>query len=78
MVYLANAYGANGSPPSTVPITSIPGAPRSWNPACDLAAPSGVIGLSDLVTLATHYGWYYGNYSYEAPYPPSEIANGGP
>jgi len=78
LVYLANAYSTVGTPPSTVPIASVPGAAHTWNPACDLAAPSGVIGLSDLVTLALHYGWYYGNYSYAAPYPPSEIANGGP
>src|SRR5271157_79711 len=78
LVYLANAYGTTGTPPSTVPISEVPGAAHSWNPAADLAAPSGVIGLSDLVTLALHYGWYYGNYSYAAPYPPSEVTNGGP
>ena len=78
LVYLANAYGTKGTPPSMVPISEVPGAAHSWNPAADLAAPSGTVGLSDLVTLATHYGWYYGNYSYNAPYPPSEVANGGP
>jgi hypothetical protein len=78
LMYLANAYGTTGTPPSSVSSSSVPGTAHTWNPAADLAAPSGVIGLSDLVTLALHYGWYYGNYSYNAPYPPSEIANGGP
>jgi len=78
LVYLANAYGTIGTPLSAVPINGTPGAPRTWNPAADLAAPSGVIGLSDLVTLAIEYGWYYGNYSYNAPYPPAEVANDGP
>jgi ABC-type transport system substrate-binding protein len=78
LVLLANAYGTTGTPPSTVPISGNPGDPHTWNPGADLAAPSGFIGLSDLVTMALHYGWYWGNYSYNAPYPPSEIANGGP
>jgi len=78
LVLLANAYGTHGSPPSVVSLANSPGTPHAWNPAADLAAPAGVIGLSDLVTLATHYGWYYGNYSYNAPYPPAEVANGGP
>jgi hypothetical protein len=78
LVYLANAYGTTGTPAGSVPITEVPGAPHSWNPAADLAPPSGVVGLSDLVTLALHYGWYYGNYSYNAPYPASEIADDGP
>jgi hypothetical protein len=78
LVLLANAYGTTGTPPSAVSISSVPGASHTWNPGADLAAPSGTVGLSDLVTLALHYGWYYGNYSYNAPYPTSEIANGGP
>ena len=78
LLYLAMAYGTHGTPPSTVSVTSSPGSLHIWNPAADLAAPSGVIGLSDLVVLASHYGWYYGNYSYNAPYPPAEVANGGP
>ncbi|MGD0978428.1 MAG: hypothetical protein ABR962_04730 [Candidatus Bathyarchaeia archaeon] len=78
LVRLSNAYGTTGTPPSTVSITGTPGAFQTWNPAADLAPPSGVVGLADLITLALHYGWYYGNYSYNAPYPPSEIANGGP
>jgi len=77
-VYLAHAYLTTGTPPSVVPITAVPGAPHTWNPGCDLAGPSGGVSLTDLVTLATHYGWYYGNYSYNAPYPPAELANGGP
>jgi hypothetical protein len=75
LVMLANAYGKTGAPPSTVPITATPGIPGAWNPAADMAAPSGVVGLSDLVTLALHYGWYFGNYSYNAPYPPAELLN---
>jgi hypothetical protein len=78
--YLANAYGTTGTPPAKVTggISGVPGAIHTWNPAADLAGTSGTIGLSDLVMLATHYGWYYGNYSYNAPYPPSETNNGGP
>jgi len=72
---LALAYGSTGIPPSAVPITSILGGTRSWNPSADLQSPSGSIGLSDLVTLAEHYGWYWGNYSYDAPYPYSEMTN---
>jgi hypothetical protein len=30
---------------------------RGWNPNADIASPWNVIGLSDLVTLALHYGW---------------------
>ncbi|MGA2309626.1 MAG: hypothetical protein ABSG57_08775, partial [Candidatus Bathyarchaeia archaeon] len=78
LVMLANAYGTVGTPPSTVPLGSIPGTCQIWNPACNVAGPSGVVGLSDLVTVALHYHWCWGNYSYNAPYPPSEIANGGP
>jgi ABC-type transport system substrate-binding protein len=70
LVMLANAYGTGGTPPSAVPLSG-----GRWNPAADLAAPSGVIGLSDLTTLALHYGWYWGNYSYNAPYPPAEQAD---
>lgn len=43
LVMLAKAYGSR---PSDL----------NWNPECDLAAPFNVIGLSDLVTLALHYG----------------------
>jgi hypothetical protein len=69
LVMLANAYGTTGTPPSAVPISG-----GHWNPGADLAAPSGNVGLTDLVTLALHYGWYWGNYSYNAPYPPAEQA----
>ena len=31
----------------------------NWNPECDIAPPYGVIGLTDLVTLAMHYGQHY-------------------
>jgi hypothetical protein len=78
LVLMANAYGTTGTPPSTVSVSSNSGAPHTWNPAADLTTPAGVVGLSDLISLALHYGWYYGNYSYNAPYPASEIANGGP
>ena len=42
LVYLARAYGSK------------PGDPR-WNPACDFQG-NGVIGLGDLVILASNYG----------------------
>lgn len=43
LVMLANAYGSK------------PG-DSNWNPNADLAPPYGIIGLTDLVTLAVHYG----------------------
>jgi parallel beta-helix repeat protein len=43
LVSLANAYG---SKPGDI----------NWNPNADIAPP-GIVGLSDLVTLALHYGW---------------------
>jgi parallel beta-helix repeat protein len=46
---LAWAYGFTPSTPS------FPS--RGWNPNADIASPWNVIGLSDLVTLALHYGW---------------------
>jgi len=42
-VLLANAYGSK------------PG-DSNWNPMADIAPPYGIIGLTDLVTLAMHYG----------------------
>jgi hypothetical protein len=56
LVMLANAYGSMGNPPSP-----------NWNLACDVAAPSGIIGLSDLVTLARDYGREWGNYTVATP-----------
>jgi hypothetical protein len=38
----------------------VPGTKGAWNPGADLAAPSGIIGLSDLVTLAKNYGKTWG------------------
>lgn len=46
LVLLANAYGSK------------PG-DSNWNPNADIAPSYGVIGLTDLVTLATHYGQHY-------------------
>jgi len=43
LALMAQAYGSK------------PGDPN-WNPLADIAPPYGVIGLTDLVTLATHYG----------------------
>ncbi len=57
LVMLANAYTFRGTPPGVVPINA---PTRSWNPAADLAAPAGVVGLSDLVTLAINYGRVWG------------------
>lgn len=31
----------------------------NWNPNADLAPPYGIISLTDLVTIATHYGQHY-------------------
>lgn len=31
----------------------------NWNPAADLAAPFGIISLTDLLTMAMHYGEHY-------------------
>jgi ABC-type transport system substrate-binding protein len=61
LVFLANAYGKTGTPPSSVPF-KLPGEKGAWNPAADLAKPAGVIGLSDLVTLARDYGMTWGTY----------------
>ena len=46
LVILANAYNSKPSDPN-------------WNPNADIAAPWNVIGLTDLVTLAAHYGQHY-------------------
>ncbi len=43
LVLLANAYNSK------------PGDPN-WNPLADIAPPYGIIGLTDLVTVAMHYG----------------------
>jgi ABC-type transport system substrate-binding protein len=49
LVLLANAYSSSGT-----------GEPsKNWDPSCDLAAPTGIIGLSDLVVLAKNYGRKY-------------------
>jgi len=68
-----------GTPPGAVPL--MPTGKNYWNSAADLAAPAGVIGLTDLVTLAIFgvppMGWYWGNYSYNIPaylISPSELA----
>jgi hypothetical protein len=34
---------------------SQPGDPK-WNPLADIAPPYGIISLTDLVTMALHYG----------------------
>lgn len=75
LAVLASAFGTVGKPPSAVPISANPGNLGAWNPAADIAGTSGVVGLSDVITLALHYGWYWGNYSYNAPYPPAEQAH---
>lgn len=31
----------------------------NWNPECELAPPYGIIGLTDVVTFALHYGQHY-------------------
>jgi ABC-type transport system substrate-binding protein len=56
LVMLANAYGSNGT--GEVPFSL--GKRGDWEPGCDLAPPSGVVGLADLVTLARNYGKSWG------------------
>ena len=46
LVLFADAYGSK------------PG-DLNWNPLADIAPPYGNIGLTDLVTLAMHYGQHY-------------------
>jgi ABC-type transport system substrate-binding protein len=58
LVYLANAYGTRGD--GAVPFR-MPGSKGAWNPGADLASPSGIIGLSDLVTLGRNYGKSWGS-----------------
>src|SRR5271157_449313 len=43
LVYMANAYRTVGYP-ANVSINGVPGAPHTWNPACDLSCPSCIIG----------------------------------
>jgi hypothetical protein len=43
LTLLAQAYGSK------------PG-DANWNPLADIAPPYGIIGLTDLVTMAMHYG----------------------
>jgi hypothetical protein len=52
LVLLANAYGTQvgRDPPGT--------GLHQWNPNADIDN-NGVVGLSDLVTLAVHYGQHY-------------------
>lgn len=45
LVLLTNAYGSKVGDPN-------------WNPLADMAPPYGIIGLTDLVTMALHYGQY--------------------
>ncbi len=45
LVLLANAWRSTPSDPN-------------WNPSFDIAPPFDVIGLTDLCTLALHYGWH--------------------
>jgi DMSO/TMAO reductase YedYZ molybdopterin-dependent catalytic subunit len=52
LVLLANAYGTQvGHDPQGTGL-------HQWNPNADIDN-NGVVGLSDLVTLATHYGQHY-------------------
>ena len=56
LVMLANAYGSNGT--GEVPFSL--GKRGDFEPGCDLAPPAGIVGLSDLVTLARNYGKSWG------------------
>lgn len=52
LVYLAYAYG-------TIPASGgIPGEAHAWNPNADIDE-NGVVGLTDLVIVALHYGQHY-------------------
>lgn len=60
LVLLANAYGTRGD--GFVPFV-LPGKKGAYNPGADLAKPSCIIGLTDLVTLAKNYGKTWGSYA---------------
>lgn len=52
LVFLANAYG-------TTPASGgVPGTAHAWNPNADIDG-NGIVGLTDLVILALHYGQHY-------------------
>ena len=60
LVMLANAYGTIGyGSPTPVPFKL--GGLGVWEPGCDIAPPAGIVGLSDLVTLALNYGSTWGS-----------------
>jgi hypothetical protein len=61
LVILAKAYGSKGNCDPAAGNTASP----NWNPACDMAKPSCVVGLADLVTLAKVYGQEWGHYDRE-------------
>lgn len=60
LVMLANAFGTSGKGSST-PVPFKLGGPGVWEPGCDIAPPAGVVGLTDLVTLALNYGKTWGS-----------------
>lgn len=60
LTMMAYAYGTRGDSYVTF---KLPGQKGAWNPGADLATPSGVVGLADLVTLAKNYGKSWGSYS---------------
>jgi parallel beta-helix repeat protein len=55
LVLMAEAYGSHAANYDYQGET----ASHNWNPNADIAAPYGKISLSDLVTLALHYGQHY-------------------
>ena len=59
LVMLANAYGTVGKG-SPTPVPFKLGGLGVWEPGCDISPPAGVVGLSDLVTLALNYGSTWG------------------
>ncbi len=59
LVMLANAYGTIGYG-SPIPVPFKLGGLGVWEPGCDIAPPAGIVGLSDLVTLALNYGSTWG------------------
>ena len=57
LVLLANAYATDGR--GALPFKL--GGLHVWEPCADIAPPAGIVGLSDLVTLALNYGKTWGS-----------------
>jgi outer membrane protein assembly factor BamB len=60
LVLMNIAYGSIGNPPST-----------NWNPACNIAAPSGLVNIASNVTLEVNYGVRWGYFPAAITFQPS-------